>query len=227
MTWLYVCLSMIIGYIFGSINVSVILSKVAFKGDVRQFGSGNAGATNMARVYGLKGGITVLVGDFLKAILACLIALLIAPEKDTEICTMAVGVACLVGHAYPIFFGFKGGKGVTVGAAVALIIDWKALLFIFIVFVVVFAFTHIVSISSILSGCGLIVATITFYVLNLCDVGSGFFANFTPEKMFLAVFTGVFVAWLHRSNIVRLLNGEEKKFAFKKQEKATGNKKNK
>ena len=219
MAWLYLSVSIIIGYLLGSISVSVLLSKFVFKGDVRNFGSGNAGATNMARVYGAKGGVIVLLGDFLKAIIACILALLIAPSEYTEICILSVGVACLVGHAFPVFFGFKGGKGVTVGAAVALMIDWKALLFIFIVFVIVFIFTHIVSISSILSGVGLIVITLLFYLFNLCGVGGNFFANFTVEKMVLALFAGVFVIWLHRANIVRLLQGEEKKFAFKKKSK--------
>ena len=218
MAWLYVTLSIIIGYLLGSISVSVLLSKYVFKGDVRDFGSGNAGATNMARVYGAKGGAIVLLGDFLKAILACTLSLLIAPSEYTEICVLSVGVACLIGHAFPVFFGFKGGKGVTVGAAVALIIDWKALLFIFIVFVVVFIFTRIVSISSILSGIGLIFITLLFYLFNLCELGGNFFANFTVEKMVLAFFAGVFAIWLHRANIVRLLNGEEKKFAFKKKD---------
>ena len=219
MNWLYVCLSLIIGYLFGSINVSVILSKVVFKGDVRNYGSGNAGATNMARVYGLLGGLAVLVGDFLKAILACAIALLIAPQAYTEICIMSVGIACVMGHAFPIFFGFKGGKGVTVGAAVALMVDWKVLLFIVAIFIIVFVFTHIVSISSVMGAFGLIFISVVFYVLNLCGVAGTIFANFTLERVFLAFFAGVLVVWLHRSNILRLLNGEEKKFTFKKKGK--------
>ena len=188
MAWLYVSLSIIIGYLLGSISVSVLLSKFVFKGDVRNFGSGNAGATNMARVYGAKGGAIVLIGDFLKAIIACTVSLLIAPSKYSEVCILAVGIACLIGHAFPVFFGFKGGKGVTVGAAVALMIDWKALLFIFIVFVIVFIFTHIVSISSILSGIGLIFVTLLFYVFNLCEIGGNFFANFTVESLLLNYF---------------------------------------
>ena len=218
MTWLYVLLSIIIGYLFGSISVSVILSKVAFKGDIRKFGSGNAGATNMARVYGAKGGIIVLLGDFLKAIIACTLALLIAPKEYTEVCIATVGIACSLGHAFPVFFNFKGGKGVTVGAAVALIIDWKVLLFILAVFIIVFMFTHIVSISSVMGALGLIFITLVFYVLNLCGVGGSFFANFTPERMFLAFIAGILVIWLHKPNIIRLLNGEEKKFTFKKKD---------
>ena len=132
---LYLILSAVVGYLLGSISVSVILSKLAFKGDVRNHGSGNAGATNMARVYGMKGGILVLVGDFVKALLAWLFAFLIGGANYSETCVMVGGIACILGHAFPVFFKFKGGKGVTVGAAVALMVDWKALLFIVIVFV--------------------------------------------------------------------------------------------
>lgn len=217
---LYICLSLIVGYLMGSISVSVILSKWLFKGDVRQHGSGNAGATNMARVYGAKGGLLVLLGDFLKAIIACTLVLLIASDKYTEVCIMVTGMACVIGHAYPVFFKFKGGKGVTVGAAIALIIDWKILVFIVIVFFVVFFCTRIVSISSILGAIALMLSTMIFYVLNVCGVGGDYFANFTVYRLTLALVASVISIWLHRANIVRLLNGEEKTFTFKKKTEA-------
>ena len=219
MLTLYIILSLIVGYVFGSISVSVILSKCLFKDDVRQHGSGNAGATNMARVYGAKGGLLVLLGDFLKAIIACTIVLLIAEEQYTEVCLMTTGIACIMGHAYPVFFGFKGGEGVTVGAAVALIIDWKILVFIVIVFFVVFMLTHIVSISSILGATGLILSTLVFYTLNVSGVAGDAFSNFTVYRLVLAIVASVISIWLHRANIVRLLKGEEKVFTFKKNTK--------
>ena len=216
---LYVILGAIIGYLFGSISVSVIISKVAFKGDVREHGSGNAGATNMARVYGISGGLLVLLGDFLKTIVACTVALLICEQKYDEFCLMATGIGCVLGHAYPVFFGFKGGKGVTVGAAVALMIDWKVLAFIVIVFVVTFILTHIVSISSVMGAIGLVTITTVCYILNLCGVGFDYFANFTLQRLCLGVVASIISIWLHRGNILRLLKGEEKKFTFKKKEK--------
>ena len=216
MLTLNVIFSLIIGYLMGSISVSVILSKYLFKGDVRKHGSGNAGATNMARVYGAKGGLLVLLGDFLKAIIACTIVLLIAEDKYTEVCIMTTGMACMLGHAFPIFFKFKGGKGVTVGAAIALVIDWKVLVFIVIVFFITFAFTHIVSISSIMGALGLIFSTLTFYIFNVCGVGGDLFAKFTIYRLVLAIVASLFSIWLHRANILRLLNGEEKVFTFKK-----------
>ena len=206
----------IIGYLLGSISVSVIISKTVYKQDIRKVGSGNAGATNMARVNGFKGGIAVLVGDFLKAIISCLIAKLIGGDAYSEVCMSFAGCACVLGHAFPIFFNFKGGKGVTVGAAIALMVDWKALLFIFIVFVVVFTFKKIVSISSISGGIALAVITTVFYMFNILGVGGGYFDNFTIERLFLAFFASLMVVILHHENIVRLFKGEEKKFAVKK-----------
>ena len=212
---LYLILSAIVGYLLGSISVSVILSKIAFKDDVRQHGSGNAGATNMARVYGFKGGIAVLIGDFVKALLSWLFAYIIGGE-NSETCIMVAGIACILGHAFPVFFNFKGGKGVTVGAAVALMVDWKALLFIFIIFVVVFALTKIVSLSSVCGAIGLAFITILFFVFNTIGIGNGYFVNFSWQMLVLAVVASIISVSLHRQNIVRLIRGEEKKFSVNK-----------
>ncbi len=209
------------GYLLGSISASVLLSKLIYKGDVRNYGSHNAGATNMARVYGLFGGLLVLLGDFLKAVIAMLIPVLLGvliPDFTAgELAYVLAGAGCFLGHAYPIFFGFKGGKGVTVGAAVALMTDWKAFLIIISVFVIVFIITHIVSISSISAAAAFIVTGVLFYVFNVHSY-SIFFGSqpFTLYKMCLAIFAGALVIFLHRSNIGRLIRKEEKKFTFKK-----------
>ena len=215
---LYIILSLLIGYLLCSINVSVLISRLAYKSDVRDHGSGNAGATNMARVYGLKGGLLVLLGDFVKAILACVIIRLICGPKYEELCFMLTGIACVIGHAYPVFFNFKGGKGVTVGAAIALMIDWKAFLFIVLVFVLTFIFTKTVSKSSMLGALGLIVITLCCYVLSICGVGNGYFDNFTIQRVFLAMVASLMAIWLHRENILRILKGEEKQFTFHKKQ---------
>lgn len=219
---LYLILSVVIGYIFGSISVSVLASKLFFHDDVRTHGSGNAGATNMARVYGAKGGLIALIGDFLKAIIACTIVLLITESAYDEIALLVTGISCTLGHAFPVFFKFKGGKGVTVGAAIALMIDWKALVFIVLVFAVTFAISRIVSISSILGAVGLIVSTMVMYMLNICNVGYGYFANITIERLVLAIVASIVVICLHKPNIERLISGTEKKFAFKKKDESVG-----
>lgn len=219
-----VVLSAIIGYLLGSISMSVLLSKLVYKGDVRNYGSHNAGATNMARVYGLIGGIATLAGDFLKAIVAMLIPLLFKLiYKDfayAELAYAIAGMGCFLGHAFPIFFGFKGGKGVTVGAAIALMTDWKAFLIILAVFVIAFMISKIVSVSSISAAVALVVTGVLFAAFGVPSDSVFFGATpYTWYKAGLAVFVGLAVVFLHRTNIKRLFNGEEKKFTYKKRAK--------
>ena len=205
----------ILAYLSGSISASILISKWFFKGDVRNYGSHNAGATNMARVYGLGGGLAVLTGDFLKAVIAMgvpwLLGVLIPEFTYAELAYCLAGAGCFLGHAFPVFFKFKGGKGVTVGAAIALMTDWRIFLIIVAVFVLVFIISHIVSISSISAAAAFIVAAAFFFAFKVGD--------FSVYRLVLAAFAGVGVIFLHRSNIGRLIRGEEKKFTYKKREK--------
>lgn len=207
----------VISYLLGSVSASILISKWFYKGDVRNFGSHNAGATNMARVYGLLGGLAVLAGDFLKAVIAMglpwLLGVLIPEFTYVELAYCLAGAGCFIGHAFPVFFKFKGGKGVTVGAAIALMIDWRIFLIILAVFVIVFIFTHIVSVSSISAAAAIIVAAVLFFVFKV--------GNFSVYRLVLAAFAGVSVIYLHRSNIGRLIRGEEKKFTYKKRSEKT------
>lgn len=207
----------VLSYLSGSISASILISKWYYKGDVRNFGSHNAGATNMARVYGLLGGLAVLAGDFLKAVIAMglpwLLGVLIPEFTCVELAYCLAGAGCFLGHAFPVFFKFKGGKGVTVGAAIALMIDWRIFLIILAVFVIVFIITHIVSVSSISAAAAIIVAAVLFFVFKV--------GNFSVYRLVLAAFAGVSVIYLHRSNIGRLIRGEEKKFTYKKRSAKT------
>ena len=121
------------------------------------------------------------------------------------------GAACLIGHAFPIFFSFRGGKCVTVGAAVALMVDWRIFLLVIAVFIVVFIFTHIVSISSMCAALGL---PVLYGVFTACNV-----ADFYVSKLVVSIFAAALIIVLHYKNIGRLLRGEEKKFTFKKKDK--------
>ena len=210
----------VIAYLLGSISASILISKWMYKGDVRNFGSHNAGATNMARVYGLAGGLSVLLGDFLKAVIAMglpwLLGKLIADFTCADLAYCLAGAGCFIGHAYPIFFGFKGGKGVTVGAAIALMTDWRIFLIIIAVFVLVFVCSHIVSISSISAAAAFAIASVLFFVFKV--------GGFTLYQMILAIFAGVGVIFLHRANIGRLIRGEEKKFTYKKRSEVNAEK---
>jgi glycerol-3-phosphate acyltransferase PlsY len=112
------------GYLLGSFNVGVLLSKYAYHDDVRNHGSGNAGATNMARTFGLKAGALTLGGDMLKGVTSMWLGLKLAGKPGLAL----AGASCVAGHCWPVYYGFKGGKGVAVGAAVALMIDPRVFL---------------------------------------------------------------------------------------------------
>ncbi len=210
MTWWMIVLSVVIGYLIGSLSMSVIVSGLIYKGDVRKYGSGNAGATNMARVYGWKGGLVVLIGDIAKAILAMVLFLVLGDKLDGRgVDYMCIaGAACTLGHAFPIFFKFKGGKCVTVGAAVALMVDWRVFLIVVGAFLIVVLITKIVSISSITAAFFLPVSYVVLGVLSVYEI--------CTAKLILTIFVGILVIVLHYKNIIRLCKGEEKKFSFKK-----------
>jgi len=196
-------LTAILGYLIGSVSMSIILTKYIFKDDVRNHGSGNAGATNVARTYGWGPGILTFLCDFAKCVLAILVVgRLLGAEAGgdwgREWGKCIAGIACLMGHCFPVYFGFKGGKAVSTGACVAFLIDWRLGLLILLVFAVVVAWKRIVSISSICAAGALI-------------IGSPFLSGSKAEAV-LGVFTGLLVIFMHRENIKRLKNGTEAKF---------------
>lgn len=195
----------ILSYLLGSVSVSVLLSKLAFHKDVRNQGSGNAGATNVARAFGMGAGVLTLLGDAGKTVLAMLFGRYIAGDVGMAL----AGGACLVGHCWPIYFRFKGGKGVSVGAAIGAMIDWRIFLLLCVVFFGTFAICRIVSVCSM--ACA--VALPTFSIL---------FAAPAP-LMWMSVFAGILVFSMHHTNIKRLIQGTEAK--FKPHSGASGSKK--
>lgn len=219
MDWFWISLFAITGYFIGSVNASVIISGIFYKDDVRSHGSGNAGATNMARVYGKLGGLLALLGDFTKCVVAMLLGLILGEKMGgatlAEYSKVAAGAACLLGHAYPLYFHFKGGKGISVGAALALMVDWRIFLIILGVFILIVAITKIVSLSSVSAAVAFIITATVFYFVQ----GEAWFVTFW--ELILSVCAPVFVIFLHRGNIARLIRGEEKKFSFKKKEDRT------
>ncbi len=190
--------SIIIGYLFGSINMSIIISKL--KGfDIREHGSKNAGATNTLRVMGKIPALIVLISDGLKAVAAILICRLLFKSDDA--CILC-GAASILGHNFPLYFSFRGGKGVITSFCAILMLDWKIALILLGVFLIVALITKIVSISSILAGLSLPIAS---YFMH----GTGLF-------FWSMLFVGLFVAYRHKSNIVRLVQGNESKLGSKK-----------
>ena len=181
-------------YLLGSVSVSVLLTKLVFHNDVRSQGSGNAGATNVARVFGMGAGVITLFGDVAKTVIAMLIGKWLAGDTGLAV----AGSACLIGHCWPVYFHFKGGKGVSVGAAVGAMIDWRIILVLVAVFFLTFAICRIVSVCSMACAVTLPLACLVLAVP-------------TPQLV-LGILTGILVFFMHRGNLVRLFRGEEKKF---------------
>lgn len=182
------------GYLLGSLSMSIILSRAVLGEDVRRKGSGNAGATNMARVYGLKAGALTLGGDVLKAALSMLIGWLLLGDVGLAL----GGIASLVGHCFPVYYNFRGGKGVSVGAAVALAIDWRVFLSIVLVFALAAFLSKKVSLGSVCAAVAISITSLIFQV--------------STPKLILAVFGMLLVVFQHRENIKRLINGTEPDF---------------
>ena len=201
--------SLITGYLLGSVVVAILISRFIFKEDVRTKGSGNSGATNAARVYGLPFGLLTFAGDVIKAILACRAGWFIGGANTLAgsplggcWCMAAAGVACMVGHCFPVFFRFKGGKGVSVGAALALMIDWRLFVIGIGVFLLMAIITKRVSIGSILGAIAL-------------GISAYFLKDELPLKL-MGIFAAVMVVVMHYSNISRIINGTEKPFTLGK-----------
>ena len=196
-------IALVISYLLGSISCALIISRALGLGDPRQAGSGNAGATNVLRLSGKKVAVAVLAGDFAKGLIAILIAqhLLGVYGLMLGFC----GLAAVVGHIFPIFFGFKGGKGVATAAAVIFALNlWVGL--------AVFATWILVVIVSRYSSLAAVVA---------CAMSPVYIWLFHLHNYFLPILIiAILIIIKHSSNIKRLLNGEEKKVSFKSKSKA-------
>jgi len=198
----------IVAYLIGSISFSIIISKKMAGFDVREKGSGNAGATNMLRSVGKKAAALTLLGDALKGVVAIIFALVVgnlAKEADNELLKYIAGILVVVGHTFPIFFGFKGGKGVATSLGVILMLNWKCGLLCLIFALLLMFLTKMVSVGS-------IAAAILFPLAIL------FMDEFSLPKLICSALLATFVVYNHRTNIKRLLNGTENKLSFKKKD---------
>lgn len=197
-------IALVIGFLLGGIQTAILYGKM--KGiDIRQHGSGNAGATNTLRVLGKKAAAIVFLGDVLKAMAAVIIARLIFKD-DYFIAGLYAGIGAILGHSYPPFFQFKGGKGIAVTVGTIYAIDFKVGIIASIVFLLVVAITKIVSLSSM---CLTLSVPILIYIFHM-------HSSYTLEAVILgAVITGI-TFYRHQANIKRLLNGTESKLGSKK-----------
>ena len=198
--WKFVIIALA-SYLLGSVNSAVIVSRAFMKKDLRTMGSGNAGTTNALRVMGTGPAAFVFLGDILKGIAAALIGSWMG--KDGE---MIAAFFVILGHAYPVFFGFRGGKGILTTAAVLLIFDWRIFLVVLYIFIVVVALSHIVSLGSVTSAALMPVLMLIFH----------------PSPWWYTAVAVVLcggIILLHRKNIVRLVQGTESRSSFKKKTK--------
>jgi glycerol-3-phosphate acyltransferase PlsY len=215
-------LCVIVPYLFGSISSSVLVSRLLFRDDVRRHGSRNAGLTNMYRVYGAKGALPTLFGDILKAVLSVYFAGFLIGLNFTSGFSLGYGgyiaaLSCVIGHIWPVFYGFKGGKGVLCSAVAVGLLCPIVLLFLFVVFVGVFLLTKYVSLSSCLAAALFpvflppLMQTSIVIEINGMEIG-GVPLHITAFSFAIMAL----VVYCHRANIKRLWNGQESKFSFRR-----------
>ena len=209
----------IIAYAIGSINFSVIISKKMAGFDVREKGSGNAGSTNVLRTVGKKAAALTLVCDILKGVITVLIALLVGTiageSANSAIIVEIAALAVVIGHTFPVFFGFRGGKGVATSLGVILIVNWKIGLICLVFALALMALTRMVSLGSI--SASVLFAVLTIFIRDSYIGGIDFDFSFIVFGILLAAL----VIFNHRSNLKRIINGTENKLGSKKKETTT------
>ena len=196
-----VALTLLVSYLLGCFNGSVMPSHFIIRDDVRQHGSGNAGLTNFYRTYGARYALCVIICDMGKTVLACLIGgyLMHWVVGDWTLGLLIAGIGCELGHMFPVFFGLRGGKGILSGGVLVLLLDWRVALIAWGLFVSLWLLTRYVSLGSVAATASMPVSV--FFLLG---------HNWLYTVLSAAV--AALVIWCHRGNIQRLLSGTEKKF---------------
>ncbi|MBQ6387681.1 MAG: glycerol-3-phosphate 1-O-acyltransferase PlsY [Ruminococcus sp.] len=226
--WWVWLLTAVTAYLIGSVNPAVIVTKIFTSGkqDIRNMGSGNAGFTNVLRSVGKVPAIITIVCDALKCVIAVLFGGmlfgLVAGNSEVQLQVINVGkylagIFCIIGHSFPLFFHFKGGKGVVSSAALMLTEDWRVFLMVLGTFLILFLLTKIISLGSIIGA--VMYGPYTFVATFLLD--RIIYGNQLPSVAYVvistsaAVIIGAFVVIKHKGNIRRLIRGEEKKIKAK------------
>lgn len=230
--WMYLLGAAVIAYLLGSISTAVLVSRAVGSQDIREVGSGNAGMTNVLRTLGKRPALWTTMGDVGKSLLAAWLggvllvwgwsrvnAGVIEPaalsEAEARLAGQYVaGLFCTVGHTFPLFFGFRGGKGVLVGLGMLFITDWRVALSVLVVFGIVIALSRMVSLGSLCGAATAIPATWLFrWLANGDDTGTIVFS----VVMTTLVVSILFI--MHHGNIKRIFQGNERKLSFGKKEK--------
>ena len=215
---LAILISAVLSYLLGSFNSSILVVRLLKHQDIREFGSHNAGLTNTLRCFGKGCAALTLVGDLAKGIVAVLLSkgiceLLgtgLTAQNDVHFIGYIAGIFAILGHVFPIYYHFKGGKGVLVGVSVFLGIDWKVFLCLIVIFAVVLAISKYVSLGSIIAAACCPVVTFLFQFWQRGDLPLWYLWLNTG----LAALMGAWVIYMHRTNIQRLKAGNENKFSF-------------
>ena len=198
----------LLSYLLGSLNFGVIISKDRYGKDIRESGSGNAGATNMYRTYGKKAAALTFLGDVFKTAVAVIVGRLLLGYLGAFI----AGFFCILGHAYPIFFKFKGGKGVVCIATMCLLTNPGVFLIMLGIFLIVLFGFKMVSLASVM-----IMLTYPFVLYNIGSKGPGL-------HVALGALSALFIIYLHRENIKRIYNHKESTISFGKKKDKKENK---
>ena len=207
----------IIAYLIGSINFSILISKKVAGFDLREKGSGNAGTTNMLRTVGKGAAVITLILDILKGVVAIYVSILYGNivsklaniQIDNSILVQIAGIFVILGHTYPIYFGFKGGKGVATALGILLTTNYQIGLICLVFAIVLMILTKMVSVGSL--GAAILFPVLTLFLAK---------ENFIVQGNYLvySIIIALIVIFNHRSNVKRLLNGTENKISFKKKE---------
>ncbi len=205
---------LIIAYLIGSVNFSVLISKRVAGFDVREKGSGNAGSTNVLRSVGKGAAVLTLICDILKGVVAISIAIIIGniiQNSNKELLVQIAGISVVIGHTVPIFFGFKGGKGVATSLGIILMSNWQIGLICLVFALVLMALTRMVSLGS--CGAAILFPVLTLFINeNYMVLSEGKSGN---TYFIYSVILAIIILFNHRSNIQRMLNGTENKIGEK------------
>ncbi len=196
-------LLLVLSYLIGCLNTSILYSKLNYNKDIRTQGSGNAGATNMLRSFGKMSAAITFLGDVLKVVIAVGIAWIVySNAEQVQLIKAIMGLACVIGHCFPVFFKFQGGKGIASGSACILMLDWRVFLVAIGLFVLFVVFTKYVSLGS-------AIGALTYPVgMLIC--------GFDISVVIVAALTTSMVLYRHKNNIIALCKGTERKIGADK-----------
>ena len=187
-------ISFVVAYLLGSINSAILVGRVFKNIDIREHGSGNAGATNVLRTLGKTAALIVLVVDVLKGVISVIIGAYLGDFNGS----LVAGLGAVIGHNFPVYFSFKGGKGILTSAGVLFMIDWQVALIVMVIVIAIMAITRYVSLGSII---GSALYAMIILVFHWADI---WYVTF-------AICLGGLAIYRHKANITRLLNGTESK----------------